>query len=719
MNDRIENIKKNFKLFSYLFLIFLILFVNIGPAFAISRGDYLEEHTNGNKKEEQLLRKIEIIHEAFPQQTDEAALYATLVHRGTLTDYIEDSYDEDFDENQYRNIWTDLRSSFDSIINNAFNMAQVMAMTILAGLECLVEYIVGEGTEDEHTESYYETNCVLEKVIEKYADVWSHTTDENLEAAIKKPKSVDLLTAATIVMLDSSGWIGTYSDENYKKALAGDGLVGNLIHRDNLITNFVATALNGVFCAVRNILDVVTDGAFDDFALSGFNPGNSFEDLKGFTTQGTSMADKLSRFYTMEKICKYGFIGGTYEHVQNPDWNTEAGKERYQAKKDIVAEQIVGLAEDLRASSGGGFGSNNCVVNPSSSGAFSTWKQGDPQWGSISLGGGGSMAEIGCLVTSFAITIARSGTQITNLPSGYSSFNPGALATVLNQNGGFVSGGAFTWNGYQSIAPNVKYYPFVHTHITNTQKLASTLSKELSTPAEGKYQKFIIINIHHNASSQHWIAVDSVTNNEVTLFDPGGVSGNTLDANYSGWVVDGYKVVYATDVLFGQAGTSTGGGSGSSSNYCETSGSIVIPPEFGGGGFTVTVYNDFNWAYNQGKVYDMWAAAGGQWDDGIAVLDGRYLIACTKKFGNVGDKVDFFLDDGTKIPCIIADIKNENDAGANEWGHNNGQSVLEFEVSHVAFYEIYGCNPGTGGWHMEWSGKRVSSASNLGQNILG
>ena len=39
----------------------------------------------------------------------------------------------------------------------------------------------------------------------------------------------------------------------------------------------------------------------------------------------------------------------------------------------------------------------------------------------------------------------------------------------------------------------------------------------------------------------------------------------------------------------------------------------------------------FNWAYNQGKVYDLWAAAGSQWDDGIAVLDGRYLIACTKK----------------------------------------------------------------------------------------
>ena len=65
MNDRIENIKKNFKLFSYLFLIFLILFVNIGPAFAISRGDYLEEHTNGNKKKSNYLEKLKLFMRRF------------------------------------------------------------------------------------------------------------------------------------------------------------------------------------------------------------------------------------------------------------------------------------------------------------------------------------------------------------------------------------------------------------------------------------------------------------------------------------------------------------------------------------------------------------------------------------------------------------------------------------------------------------------------------
>lgn len=704
---------RRFKQLSFLCLILLILFVNLAPTFAISRGDYLSDETEGNKKEEQLLRKIEIIHEIFPQQTDEAALYATIVHRGTMTDYIEDSYDKNFDEEEFRSVWTDMKNSFQNVISNSTSMAEYMWRSILASAECLIKIIVGEGTEDEHTETTFEENCVLNTVIDMYVDEWEHSTDVNLEQQIKKPQTIDLLTAATIVMLDSSGWVGTYSDEKYKEALAGEGLVGNLIDRSNPITNFISIAYNGVFCTIRNVADIaISATGMDDFF--GENPlelSHDFSNLEGFSSQDAAMANRLSRYYTMDKICALGFIGGTYNHVQNPNLSTEIGKEQYQAKKDIVAEQIVGLAEDLRES--GGMGGNNCVVNPSSSGAFATWKQYDPEWASLSLGGTSNMKNIGCLVTSVAIQMARSGTQISNLPSGYSSFNPGALVTTLSQNGGF-SGGGFTWSGYQSIAPNIKFMPQVNVNITNVNELATTLAQELSTPAEGQYQKFIIIKISHNSSSQHWIAVDTVSGNQVTLFDP-GASGTTLDENYNGWRVHAYRVMYATDVLQGQTGSSTGG----SGNYCETSGSIVIPEEYGGGGYTVTVYNDFNWAYNQGKVYDLWAAAGSQWDDGIAVLDGRYLIACTKKFGNVGDKVDFFLDDGTKIPAIIADIKNESDPSANEWGHNNGQNVLEFEVSHVAFYSTYNRhNPGTNGWHMEWAGKRVSSATNLGENII-
>ena len=40
-------------------------------------------------------------------------------------------------------------------------------------------------------------------------------------------------------------------------------------------------------------------------------------------------------------------------------------------------------------------------------------------------------------------------------------------------------------------------------------------------------------------------------------------------------------------------------------------------------------------------------------------------------------------------------------------------------IATLAFYSTYNRhNPGTNGWHMEWAGKRVSSATNLGENII-
>lgn len=145
-------------------------------------------------------------------------------------------------------------------------------------------------------------------------------------------------------------------------------------------------------------------------------------------------------------------------------------------------------------------------------------------------------------------------------------------------------------------------------------------------------------------------------------------------------------------------------------------GTIQIPEPYGAGGYSITPYDSFYpiWARSsrQRVVADMWANAGMSWNDHIAVLNGRYLIACTTTFGQVGDMVDFYLDDGTVIPAIIADAKNPNDPGCNEWGHSNGQNVLEFEVEN-AHYRANG-NPGTSAWKSEWKGRRVTSATNIG-----
>ena len=678
-------LKKRIKKISFLSIILLVIFVNMSSAFA----GYMDETTNGNKKEQQLFEKIKLIHSIFPRQTDETALYATLVHRGTLTDYIEESYDPDFDSDEYRDTWRQLSTDINNLVENVGQSITTLADTVVSGVECLIS----GGTDEDGEE--YDTDCVLEKVIEKYADRLSDTGDSTLENNIKKPQAVDLLVAATIVMLDSSGWTGSYSDENYKQALAGDGLVGNMFDKNDPLQNFAAVAMNGIFCTV---------GTVADMSLSWFNPGFSISE-NGFGVEKNAMAGKLSRYYTMANICQNGFVGGTYDHVKNPDLSTEIGKEQYQGKKDIVAEQIIGIAEKLRQSG------DNCIyVGTAGSGDMVNWKQTDPRWSNLTLGSGGlTVGEAGCTATSMTYLIAKSGTALT-----VSNLDPG----VFVKNARFT-GSALYWNSWNTIAPNFTMHSQdVSVNINNA---AEVLGEVLNTPYDGKYQQFIILYL----SLGHWIAVDHIENGKVYVFDPSpGADGEgivELSKAYKGTSLESYNAFHATDVLFGSTGN-TSSPSVSGGDNCDdgvTSGNIVIPEEFGGGGYTVTVYNDWNWVYNQGKVYDLWAEAGAQWDDGIAVLDGRYLIACTRKFGDVGDKVDFFLDDGTKIPAIIADIKNENDSGANEWGHNNGQNVIEFEVSHVAFYSTYGgSNPGTNGWHMEWAGKRVSSATNLGESVL-
>jgi len=103
------------------------------------------------------------------------------------------------------------------------------------------------------------------------------------------------------------------------------------------------------------------------------------------------------------------------------------------------------------------------------------------------------------------------------------------------------------------------------------------------------------------------------------------------------------------------------------------------------------------------QQYAFREAAGMTFDkEGFAVVDNRYVIACTDTFGAIGDYVDFYQEDGTKIPCIIGDFKNEHDGGCNKWGHMNGQCIIEFVVDKNSWYPTNHANPGTASCHPEW-----------------
>lgn len=64
--------------------------------------------------------------------------------------------------------------------------------------------------------------------------------------------------------------------------------------------------------------------------------------------------------------------------------------------------------------------------------------------------------------------------------------------------------------------------------------------------------------------------------------------------------------------------------------------------------------------------------------EGYAFVDGRQVVALTSTFGKVGDYVDIKRNDGTTLKAVIGDIKNQNDSGANRWGHNQGQVIVEY-----------------------------------------
>lgn len=331
--DRIVNfIKEKIKLLSFITILLLIIFVNVVRVNA----DFMDGDRVDNRKERQLIDKIDAIKEAFPNQIDKEALYATLAHRGTLTDYINESYDENFNIDSYSDDLDNFSEQIATLGNNIIQNVQSIGQALLAQIKCWIS-----GNKDEN--GHYDENCVIDEMINMYIESQSNNTTSSFVdvQTIKTPQSIDLLMAATIVMLDSSGWTGNYSDENYQKALAGDQLVGNMFDKYQPIQNAQSIIMNGVFCAVGTTFNMLVDW---------FNPGITFDNGR-FGVEAVDIAGRYRRYYTMSTICNNGFIGGTYSQVKNPNLETEEGKEQYQKKKDVIAKEIIELAKFYRGES--------------------------------------------------------------------------------------------------------------------------------------------------------------------------------------------------------------------------------------------------------------------------------------------------------------------------------------------------------------------------------
>lgn len=155
----------------------------------------------------------------------------------------------------------------------------------------------------------------------------------------------------------------------------------------------------------------------------------------------------------------------------------------------------------------------NCSSG-ASGGGYASWKQTDSRWANISLGNS-SIAKIGCLATSISMLIAKSG--VSTIVSG--EFNPGTFVQTMSNIGGFDKANNLIWSKVSQVASNFNYI------------------NKMSLEGKSKAEKLFILNGLLNQgyylvcevkgdTGQHWVAVDSINGENITMMDPGSSSTN-------------------------------------------------------------------------------------------------------------------------------------------------------------------------------------------------
>lgn len=153
---------------------------------------------------------------------------------------------------------------------------------------------------------------------------------------------------------------------------------------------------------------------------------------------------------------------------------------------------------------------------PSSSvGDYALWKQYGESWSSVNVGNGGTIHDIGCLVTSIAIQIAKSGVN-----TGMSTFNPGTFVEGLNRVSAFSPGGALA--DYTSVSRVVSGFQYVNQQYLTGMSKSDKLNVIKNLLDQGYYP---ICEVMGN-TGQHWVAIDRVEGDNVIMMDPGSEAVN-------------------------------------------------------------------------------------------------------------------------------------------------------------------------------------------------
>lgn len=171
--------------------------------------------------------------------------------------------------------------------------------------------------------------------------------------------------------------------------------------------------------------------------------------------------------------------------------------------------------------------SGNCTMI---TGEFTNWKQFDERWGYVSVGSS-NIDNIGCLVTSISIQLARSGTVDLQ------NFDPGVFATEMTAIGGFGGDGAMMFHEMGETVSKLSQGRFVVVD-SSEDMFGSKLNKLNKLQEYINKGYFLVISVNYGG---HYVAVDRIENGKLYIFDPGYYI-NELEEKYSWDGVDNVKI---------------------------------------------------------------------------------------------------------------------------------------------------------------------------------
>ncbi len=155
---------------------------------------------------------------------------------------------------------------------------------------------------------------------------------------------------------------------------------------------------------------------------------------------------------------------------------------------------------------------NGVIYGATDSGEYVNWRQAGQSWSNIKIGNTNStIGNIGCLVTSIAILIEKSGIPTPNIEP----FNPGTFVETLNKNGGFDERGNLYYGPISKVVPNFKY-------VGNVNLRGKSRSEKLALITQYVNAGYFITEEVKGATpgNQHWVAVTGVNGNNVIMVDP-------------------------------------------------------------------------------------------------------------------------------------------------------------------------------------------------------